>query len=65
MRGWFGASWTTEGTGFQVESPVLGLRLGLKEGVEVHVLGLPFGVDLWPPAIILPIGVGRLGIADR
>ena len=64
-RGWIGASWTTEGTGFQVESPVLGLRLGLKEGVEVHVLGLPFGVDLWPPAIILPIGVGRLGIADR
>lgn len=64
-RGWFGASWTTEGTGFQVESPVLGLRMGLKEGIEVHVLALPFGVDLWPPAIILPIGGGRLGFADR
>ncbi len=64
-RGWIGASWTTEGTGVQVETPLLGVRLGLKEGVEVHVLGLPFGVDLWPPAIILPIGVGRLGFADR
>jgi hypothetical protein len=64
-RGWVGASWTTEGTGFQVETPLVGLRLGLKEGIEVHVLALPFGIDLWPPAIILPIGVGRLGFADR
>jgi hypothetical protein len=64
-RGLLGASWTTEGTGFQVETPVVGLRLGLKEGVEVHILGLSIGVDLWPPAIILPLGGGRLGFADR
>lgn len=64
-RGWIGVSWTTEGTGFQIETPIVGLRLGLQEGVEVHILGLGFGVDLWPPAIILPIGEGRLGIADR
>lgn len=64
-RGLVGASWTTEGTGFQVETPVVGLRLGLKEGVQVHVLGLEVGVDLWPPAIIVPFGSGRLGIADR
>lgn len=64
-RGWIGASWTTEGTGVQVETPVLGVRLGLKEGVEVHVIGLAFGVDLWPPALIVPLGSGRLGFADR
>jgi hypothetical protein len=55
-RGLVGASFTSERTGFQV---------GLKEGVEVHVIGLSFGIDLWPPAIILPLGPGRLGFADR
>ena len=64
-RGWFGAGVTSEGTGVQVETPVLGFRVGLKEGVEVHVIGLSIGVDLWPPAIILPLGAGRLGFADR
>lgn len=65
FRGWIGASRTTEGTGFQIETPLVGLKLGLKEGVEVHILALPFGIDLWPPALILPIGPGRLGFADR
>lgn len=64
-RGKLGASWTTEGTGFQIESWLLGLRLGLKEGIEVHVIGLAFGVDLWPPALILPVGSGRVGFGDR
>lgn len=64
-RGWFGAGVTSEGTGLQLETPLVGLKIGLKEGVEVHVLGLAFGIDLWPPAIILPVGPGRLGFADR
>jgi hypothetical protein len=64
-RGKVGASWTTEGTGFQLESWLLGLRLGLKEGVEVHIIGLAFGIDLWPPALIIPLGSGRLGFGDR
>ncbi len=64
-RGRLGVSWTSEGTGVQVETPLLGLRLGLKEGVEVHVIGLAFGVDLWPPALLLPLGSGRLGFGDR
>ena len=64
-RGWIGAGVTSEGTGVQLETPIFGVKLGLKEGVEVHVLGLSFGVDLWPPAIILPLGPGRLGFADR
>ena len=64
-RGWFGAGIASEGTGFQVETPVLGFKLGLKEGIEIHVIGLSIGIDLWPPAIILPLGPGRLGFADR
>jgi hypothetical protein len=64
-RGVIGAGITSERTGVQLETPVVGLKVGLKEGVEVHVIGLAFGIDLWPPAIILPLGPGRLGFADR
>lgn len=64
-RGGFGANVTTEGTGVQVETPLVGLRVGFFEGVELHVLGLAIGVDLWPPAIIVPLGPGRIGFADR
>jgi hypothetical protein len=64
-RGLIGGGVTSEGTGVQLETPILGVKLGLKEGVEVHVLGLSIGIDLWPPAIILPLGPGRLGFADR
>ena len=28
-------------------------------------VGLSFGIDLFPPAIILPVGEGRIGFADR
>lgn len=64
-RGVAGASITTERTGIQLETAIVGVKVGLKEGVEVHVIGLSFGFDLWPPAIILPLGPGRLGFADR
>ncbi|HEY5947890.1 MAG TPA: DUF3750 domain-containing protein [Kofleriaceae bacterium] len=64
-RGMIGAGITSERTGVQLETPVVGVKVGLKEGVEVHVIGLSFGIDLWPPAIILPLGPGRLGFADR
>jgi hypothetical protein len=64
-RGAFGVTKTTEGTGVQIETPLLGLRLGLKEGIEVHIIGLSIGVDFWPPAIIVPVGPGRIGFADR
>ncbi len=64
-RGAIGANITTEGTGIQIETPLLVFRIGLFEGVEVHVLGLAIGVDLWPPAIIVPLGPGRIGFADR
>ena len=64
-RGLVGAGITSERTGIQVETPVIGFKIGLKEGIEVHLLHLAFGIDLWPPAIILPIGPGRIGFADR
>ena len=58
----FGVSETN--TGFQVSAlGVLGFTLGLGEGVEVNLLGMSFGLDLWRPAIKLPF-VGRLGFAD-
>lgn len=64
-RGLFGAGITSEGTGVQIETPVLGFKIGLKEGIEVHIIGLSFGVDFWPPAVIVPWGTGRVGFADR
>ena len=64
-RGLIGAGITSERTGVQLETPVLGLKVGLKEGIEVHVIGLSIGVDFWPPAIIVPLGPGRIGFADR
>lgn len=64
-RGTIGASWTAGGTGFQVDAYIIGFKLGFTEGVEVHLLGMAFGVDLWPPALIVPVGPGRIGFADR
>ncbi|QTF93249.1 DUF3750 domain-containing protein [Halomonas sp. BM-2019] len=40
---------------------MLGLTLGLDEGVELNLLGLALGVDLRRPALKLP-GVERLGV---
>ncbi|QTF07592.1 DUF3750 domain-containing protein [Brenneria izadpanahii] len=42
---------------------VLGLTLGVEEGVEVNVLGLNAGVDIKSPALRLPF-IGRLGSDD-
>jgi hypothetical protein len=64
-RGLIGVSLTSGGTGVQLETPIVGLKLGLKEGIEIHFFALAFGIDLWPPAIIVPFGPGRLGFDDR
>lgn len=64
-RGPVGISKTSGGTGVQLESWIVGLRLGLKEGVELHFLSLGIGVDVWPPAILVPVNPGRIGFADR
>lgn len=64
-RGPIGVSLTSGGTGVQLESWVVGLRLGVTEGVEVHLFSLGLGVDFWPPAILVPANPGRIGFADR
>jgi hypothetical protein len=60
-----GASSTAGGTGVQLETPLIGTKLGLTEGVELHLFGMAWGVDLWPPALIVPFGPGRFGFDDR
>ncbi len=47
---------TTSGTGVQIETAAVGARIGLREGVEVHVLTMPFGADIMAPAIMTPLG---------
>jgi hypothetical protein len=64
-RGLVGAGRTTERTGVELHTALAGIRIGLKEGIQIHVLGLEFGIDLWPPALIFPLGPGRIGFADR
>lgn len=52
------------GTGLQLSVlGLLGLIVGVEEGVEVNLLGLNFGVDIKRPALRLP-SIGRLGV-DR
>lgn len=55
-----GAGLTTTHTGVQVETPVVGLKVGWRDGMEVHLLCFTFGIDLWHPAVKTPLG--RLGV---
>lgn len=56
---------TPSQTGFQFSAfGLLGLTMGLGEGVEVNLLGFHFGFDLWTPAIKVPF-LGRVGFKDE
>jgi hypothetical protein len=56
---------TASGTGFQASAfGLLGISLGLAEGIEFNVLGLNFGLDFWTPALKLPM-IGRVGFSDE
>ena len=49
------------GTGFQVSLfGLLGVTIGIEEGIEINLLGLAVGVDPLDLALRLP-GLGRLG----
>lgn len=61
-RGLVGAGVTESGTGVQAESVIVGVRLGLREGVEGHIASLALGVHAWPPGITVPVNPGRIGI---
>ncbi len=41
-----------------------GLLMGLREGLELNLLGLVVGLDAYPPALKLP-GLGRLGFTPN
>ena len=57
--------WSESGTGVQFSLlGLLGLTVGLHEGVELNLLGLNFGIDFWRPAFKLPM-VGRVGMTDK
>src|SRR5262249_17324471 len=63
-RGPIGASVTSVGTGVQLQTWLVGFKVGLQEGVELHVLDLALGVHLWPPGITVPVNPGRIGFDD-
>ncbi len=42
---------------------LLGLSIGIEEGVEINLLGLNFGLDFNSPGLRLPF-IGRLGMSD-
>ena len=55
---------STSGSGVQFTLlGLLGLSVGVQEGVEFNLLGLNFGVDLNSPGLRLPF-VGRIGFDD-
>jgi hypothetical protein len=61
-RGAFGCGVAPGGTGLYLDSPTVGLKIDLSEGVEVHLLGLTLGIGTWPPAVHTPFG--RFGFRD-
>jgi hypothetical protein len=55
---------SASGSGLQISLlGLLGVSVGVQEGLEFNVLGLDFGIDLNPLAIRLPFW-GRLGLKD-
>jgi hypothetical protein len=50
----FYAGRTAGGTGVELQTPLLGVALGVREGVELSVFGLSGGVSFYPPAIKIP-----------
>lgn len=52
------------GSGLQIGLlGLLGVSVGVQEGLEFNVLGLNFGIDLNTPALRLPF-LGRVGLND-
>ena len=55
-RGWIDGGATTTGTGLHFETPIVGAKLGLVEGVELHVLAFTFGFAFLKPTLKTPFG---------
>jgi hypothetical protein len=60
--GIIGVGLSTTKTGLQLESPLSGLKVGLRDGLEVHIFSLTIGIDILPPAIKTPLG--RVGFSE-
>ncbi|MCP5536864.1 MAG: DUF3750 domain-containing protein [Akkermansiaceae bacterium] len=45
---------TAGGTGLELQTPLVGCALGLREGAELSLLGLSGGVALYPPVVKIP-----------
>jgi hypothetical protein len=61
-----GALWgvTESGTGAQLSLfGLLGVSVGLAEGIEMNILGMTFGIDFYRPALKFPF-LGRVGFPD-
>lgn len=53
------------GTGYQFSLyGLLGITVGVAEGLEINILGMTFGFDVMRPALKLPF-IGRIGLKDR
>ena len=63
--GFVGAALTESGTGIQLGTFPLGLRLGLREGVSIQLFGLSLGVHFFPLGIDLPVNPGRVGFGNE
>jgi hypothetical protein len=55
-HGRVGAGRTTTATGVQAECSLLGAKVGLEDGIELHFLCFTVGVDVLAPAIKTPLG---------
>jgi hypothetical protein len=55
-----GVAITAGGTGAQVETSLLGLKVGVRDGIELHFLYFTLGLDALRPAVKTPFG--RLGL---
>lgn len=56
----FGITESRSGVQFSLYG-MLGITLGLAEGIEINIIGFSFGIDFLRPALKLPI-VGRVGV---
>jgi len=62
--GLIGIAPTHHGPGLRVETPLVGVALGLEQGVELHLLGgTLLGLTFWPPRILLPF-MPPIGLSD-
>lgn len=51
---WASAGLTPSRTGVHLDTWPMGVSAGLREGIELHLLQLTLGVNIWPPRLKLP-----------